>query len=453
MTTRREGALLAILCGAIVLESLDFSMVGVALPTIRNDLALDDATAQWVLSAYVLTYGGFMLLGGRVADTFGRRRVFTGSLCGLALCSLAAALATSGLMLALSRAAAGLCAAFLTPASIAIITTSFPAGARRNRALLIYGAAGAAGFSLGLALGGGLATLSWRLVFMLPAIACAAMLFFAPSLIPLDRVTAKKHHFDVRGAVLLTTAMLLCVATIVRSPDARAATTFAGLVATVTLVATFVVLQRRTPEPLLPARVVASGRLVRASLGALCFVGAFAAFEYLMVLYLHDVRGWSPAKTGAALLLVGVDALLAPFLTPPLVERFGSHRVVVTGMVTAVAAYGLLFAVDERWQALHLAPLMFLVGLAFALAYGTLTIEATIEADASDQGLAGAVLQASIQFGVAALVAIATATLAAAGGSLSVASYQRAFLVPVVTACLGLAVFLPRRHNSTSTPA
>ncbi|HWM72823.1 MAG TPA: MFS transporter, partial [Nocardioides sp.] len=205
----REWALLLVLCGALFLEGIDIAMLNVAVPSIRADLDLSTGTAHWVISAYVLGYAGFMLLGGRTADLFGRRRVFLLALAVFVLFSGLGGLADSGWVLVLARFVTGVAAGFMTPAGLSIITTSFEEGPLRDRAVVIYGATGAAGFVLGMVAGGLLTTISWRWVFFAPVLLGALLLVAGRALIRPDEVRpVPDHRFDLIGAVTLTAGMV-----------------------------------------------------------------------------------------------------------------------------------------------------------------------------------------------------------------------------------------------------
>src|SRR5918912_2298824 len=205
---RRAWAMLIVLCGALFLDALDVSMVGVALPSIRSDLHMSTSALQWVVSAYVLGYGGFLLLGGRAADLLGRRRVFAIALGVFVVASALGGVVNDGSLLVATRFIKGVSAAFTAPAGLSIITTSFPEGAARNKALAVYTATGAAGFSLGLVFGGLLTELGWRFTFLLPVPFALAILLVARNVIPRDRIIpGEKRRYDVAGAVTITAAM------------------------------------------------------------------------------------------------------------------------------------------------------------------------------------------------------------------------------------------------------
>src|SRR5918999_868566 len=217
----RAWGMLLVLCGALFLDAMDVSMVGVALPSIREDLDLSTSSLQWVVSAYVLGYGGFLLLGGRAADLLGRRRVFLISLGVFVVASGLGALANDGALLIATRFIKGVAAGFTAPAGLSIITTNFAEGAARNKALAIYTATGATGFSLGLVFSGALTEIDWRLVFAFPAPLALLTLLAAIRLVPDDgRPERSSSRFDVAGAVGVTAGILLLVFTLVEAPEA-----------------------------------------------------------------------------------------------------------------------------------------------------------------------------------------------------------------------------------------
>src|SRR5690242_17400948 len=244
-------------------------MVGVALPSIRSDLHMSTSSLQWVVSAYVLGYGGFLLLGGRAADLLGRRRMFLISLAVFLVGSGLGGLATGATVLIATRFIKGISAAFTAPAGLSIITTSFPEGPARNRALAIYTATGATGFSLGLVFGGLLTELGWRYVFFLPVVVAAITLAAAIKLVPASAAPpARERAFDVFGAASLTGAMLLLVFTVVEAPTVgwASARTIGSLLGVVAVLAAFIARERTAASPLVRLGILRSSSLVRANL-------------------------------------------------------------------------------------------------------------------------------------------------------------------------------------------
>jgi len=457
-SVRPSWGVLLVLCGAIFLEGIDVSMMGVALPSIRSELDMSTGSLQWVVSAYVLGYGGFMLLGGRAADLFGRRKMFLFWLAVFLVFSGLGGLATEGWMLIVARFVTGISAAFMTPAGLSIITTSFAEGPARNRALLVYAGTAAAGFSLGLVVGGILSEFSWRLVFFGPVLLSLVLLLSAIRLIPPgSRPDRSGQGFDLAGAICVTGAMLLLVYGVVEAPNLGWSRTLIVIACSAALLGIFVAIERRSASPLVRLGIFATGSLVRANLGAMLFAGSFFGFQFVAVLYLQELRGWSSLETGLALLAVGADAVLAPTLTPKLVQRFGNLPVIVGGFCLAAAAYALFLPLGLDWTYAAMFPTMILTGLAFSLTYGPLTIAATEGIAEEEQGLASGLLNASFQFGAALGLAIVTAVnIAATGPDSSPQSlldgYRAALIVPIAASVLGIVVisFGLRRQESAA---
>jgi EmrB/QacA subfamily drug resistance transporter len=450
--TARAWATLIVLCGALFLDALDVSMIGVALPSIRNDLGISQGSLQWVVSGYVLGYGGFLLLGGRAADLLGRRRVFLASLAVFLVASGLSSLTDDGSMLIATRFLKGVSAAFTTPAGLSIITTTFAEGRSRNRALSIYSATGATGFSLGLVVSGLLTELSWRWVMFMPVPLALLTLVAAVKLVPdTGRAAHRAQTFDLAGASLITAAMLGLVYTVVQAPQAgwaspRTLLSFLGVAA---LVSTFVWVERRSRAPLVRLGILRSGRLIRANIGAMSLTGAYFGFQFIATMYMQDLRGWSALETGLALFPGGATvAILAPRVTPKLVERFGVTKVILAGLISATAAYALFLPISANSAyAPAILPTALLAGLGLALAYSPLSIAATNGIRAEEQGLAGGLLNTSFQFGGALVLAIVSAVndaWAGSGGS-DVAlmdGYRAALVVPLIVTVASVGVTL-----------
>lgn len=457
-STTPRLALLLVLCGAVFMEGVDVSMMGVALPSIRADLGMSTGALQWVVSAYVLGYGGFVLLGGRAADLLGRRRMFLGWMAVFTVFSGLGGIASEGWMVIVARFVTGVAAGFMAPAGLSIITTSFREGRERNRAMLIYAGVGAAGFSLGMVVGGLLTAIGWRWVFFAPVLMAGLLLIVATRVVPRDDHLRADGGFDIAGALAITAAMSALVYTVVRAPDVQFELTLAGLAVSAALLTAFVLIERRASAPLVRLGILRSGNLVRANTAMLLFMGAFIAFQFIAVLYLQELRGWTPVETGLALAVLGIDAILAPTLTPRLVERFGKLRVIAAGIAVAAVGYGLFAGIGAGWTYWQMLPSFVLVGVAFALTFGTLMIVATDGIGEAEQGLAGGLTYVSLQFGAATGLAVVTAVNVAATDGTSAAAlldgYQTALLVPVAAVLLGLVVITTGLlRPATATPA
>ncbi|MFD3485558.1 MFS transporter [Streptomyces sp. NPDC058665] len=459
--TGRDWGVLLVLCGAIFLEGIDVAMLNVALPSIRADLGLSTGSLQWVMSAYVLGYGGFMLLGGRAADLFGRRRMFTFWLLVFLLFSGLGGFATDGWMLIVARFVTGVAAAFMTPAGLSIITAGFEEGPRRNKALLFYSGTAAGGFSIGLVVGGLLTSVGWRWVFFVPVLLAALILPAALAFVPKSaRPDRTGQSFDVLGGVTVTAAIVLLVLGVERASHSGAGATIGTLAAGLALLAAFVAVERRAAEPLVRLGIFRNGPLVRANLAGLLFAAGFFGFQFLVVLYLQELRGWSTLETSFAMLVIGIDAVLSPLLTPKLVDRFGNARVIFGGLFLAAVAYALFLPVGADWTYPAMFPSLIVLGLAFSLAYGPLTIVATEGVKEEEQGLAGGLLYTFFQFGAAlGLSAVTAVNVAATEGTSPTAmldGYRSALWVPVGTALAAVligALGLRRVPGSPATAA
>ncbi|WP_078965534.1 MFS transporter [Streptomyces aureocirculatus] len=475
----RARTLLLVLCGTVFLEGADIAMLAVAVPSIRSDLGLSTGTSAWVISAYVLGYAGFTLLGGRAADLLGRRRMFLTWLGVFIAFSGLGGFATEGWMLLVARFVTGVSAAFMTPAAMSIITTSYAEGPERDRALLIFAGTSAGGFSLGLVVGGLLTELDWRWVFFAPVLVAAVILAGALRLIPKAKAKAKAtataaeatqsprtpetsvlKGFDLPGATAAAGAMLLLALGIVRLEHGLADWPFtaAALTAGLLLVAAFVGIERRAAQPLVRLGIFRTGSVVRAGLGALLYLGAFMGFQLVLTLYLQDLRGWSSWQTAVAMVVLGCDVFLSPTLTPRLVRRYGNTRVILGGFVLALLAYVMFLPVGMDWPYLLMFPTLLLAGIGFALTLGPQMIAATDGVAEHEQGLASGLLQTATQFGAAIGISAVTAVIGLVsagshtGGShtgagpgagadpADLSAFRWALVVPVVMAALGVIV-------------
>lgn len=444
----RSWGVLIVLCGAIFLEGIDVAMLNIALPAIRADLGLSTGMLSGVVSAYVLGYGGFMLLGGRAADLLGRRRMFLIWLVVFLVFSGLGGFADEGWVLLLARFVTGVAAAFLTPAGLSLITTTFPEGRLRNQALLIYAGTAAGGFALGLVAGGLLTAIGWRWVFFAPVLMSLLILIAA---VPLIREPVREDRpaggFDVMGAVTITGAMMLLAYGVVRleHPADGWPLTVAAFAGGLALVAAFTAVERRSASPLVRLGLLRSATLIRANVMAVMLTASFFGFQFLVTIYLQELRGWSTIQTGLALLAAAVDVVIAPVLTPWLVNRFGSARVVLGGLLSGLLAYALFLGVGLDWTYAAMLPSMLLIGLMFAFVYGPVTIVATDGVAEHEQGLAGGLINSSFQFGAALGLSMVTAVnVAALGGGTDpeagLAAMRTALLVPVTATLLGALV-------------
>ncbi|MGX1882909.1 MFS transporter [Streptomyces sp. NPDC055287] len=457
---RLWGTLL-VLCAAMFLDALDVSMVGVALPSIATDLDLSTSTLQWIVSGYILGYGGLLLLGGRAADLLGRRRVFLVALGVFALASLLGGLVDSGPLLIASRFIKGLSAAFTAPAGLSIITTTFKEGPQRNRALSIYTTCAATGFSMGLVLSGLLTELSWRWTMLLPAPIALLALLAGIRMIPHSDRDGSSGGYDLPGAVTGTASMLLLVFTVVEAPEAGwgSARTLLSFLAAAVLLTVFVMIERRTASPLIRLGVLRSGSQIRAQLGAATFFGSYVGFQFLVVQYMQSLLGWSALQTALAFLPAGVLVALSSTKIGDVVDRFGTPRVIAAGLTFLVAGYALFLRVSLVPQyAAVILPSMLLIGAACALVFPSLNIQATTGVADNEQGMVSGLLNTSVQVGGAIFLAVVTAVITAGGGEggspqAVLDSFRPGLVVVTAVAAVGLLITLTglRRPRAQQT--
>ncbi len=447
---------LALLCVAQFMVVLDASIVNVALPSIGADLDFTQENLSWVVNAYVLVFGGFLLLGGRLADLLGRRRVFVAGLLLFSAASLAGGFAANDTQLVIARAAMGLGGALFSPAALSIITAMFKDGADRNKALGAWGAVAGSGGAAGVLLGGVLTDLAgWEWVFWVnvPIGVLTAILAFR--LIPESRATEIPRNFDLPGAVTVTAGLTILVYALVDADSAGwgSTQTVVLLAAAVGLLLSFVAIERRADAPLVPQRLVQLSTVRASNIIALLVGASLFSMFFFVSLYMQQVLGFSPLKTGISYLPLALTIILSAGVASQLVTRLGFKPVLMVGL--AFIAAGLVWfaqiSVDGTYAADVLGPsLLAAVGLGFSFVPVTIGAVSGIERD--DAGLASGLINASQQIGGALGLAI-LATIAngrtdslieAAGGDPAALpgalteGFQLAFLVGAGLALLGL---------------
>jgi EmrB/QacA subfamily drug resistance transporter len=402
----RPALALGVLSASILLDALDLSITQVALPSIQRELALPAATLQWVATGYALTYGGFLLLGGRAADLYGRRRVFLGGLLLFGVMSLVAGLAPGVGLLVGARGVQGIGAALTVPAAVSIIATTFPEGAQRNRALGVFAASGSAGFSVGLVLGGVLTDLAgWRWIFLVKVPVVAGVLLAALRTLPADPpVTGPRRAIDLAGAATGTAGVLLLVLAVSRAaePAAGPGLPIAAGAAAVALLITFVVVERRAVDPLLSRGLLRNRSVRSADLASLTVLAAPFGFSFVATLYLQDVLGWGPLGSGLALLPGAVlSIVVSRWVAPGLVDRAGLRAAGMTGLLLVAAGFALLLRLGPGvgYGTGLLPAVVVCFGLGMGVAYPVFTIAAVSGVDDAEQGVAAGVQSTALQVG------------------------------------------------------
>lgn len=403
-------ATLALLAFAQLIVSLDAYIVVVALPDIGGGLGFSDQTLQTVISAYAVAFGGFMLLGGRTADVFGRRRTFTAGLVLYAFSSLAGGLASGPAMLLAARAAQGMGGALVFPATLALINTTFAEGSERNRALSAWGGAGAAGLVLGVLLGGTLTTvLGWRSVFLVNVPFVAVAVCFAFSLIAADGKRARPHSFDVPGALSGSVGMSLLVFTLVQGPELgwRSPALLASALTGGLLVVAFVVIEARTDDPVMPLALLSNRNLSTAMVITLLFMATFGSVLYFLTLYFQDVHGYTALQTGLAFLLPTTCVVGGSAIGGRMATRFGLRATLVAALtIGAIGALVLGLAMSENASYNALVPGLVLLSFGDGVVYTTMFIAASSGVAARDQGIASGMASTGTQIGGAAGLAV-----------------------------------------------
>jgi EmrB/QacA subfamily drug resistance transporter len=455
----RAFALLAV---AYFMTIIDLTIVNVSLPTIGRDLHFSVTSLQWVVTAYALTFGGFLLLGGRAADLLGRRRILMLGLFVFTAASLACALSTGEAFLIASRAVQGLGAAIMLPAALSIVMNMFEEGAERNKALGIWGGLGAAGASIGLITGGLLTRYAgWQYIFYLNVPIGAAALALAPRIVPDSRLAATRRRFDALGAIAGTGALVLLVDAISQAPQYGwgATRTLVLLAVSTALLAAFLVIEDRVESPLLPLRIFRLRTLAGANTAGLLLGGSFFGFIFVGTLYMQQVLHYSALQTGVAWLATSLTSITLAGLSQWLVTRGGAKFVMATGM--ALIGAGVIWATQVPVHGHFLANLagpFLIAGAGTAFAFIPVSIAALAGVEEHQAGLASGLLNTSQQLGGAIGIAIAsgiaashTQKLVHAGNDAPTAltgGFQSAFWVLGAIALLAVpAIFLLIRRD------
>ena len=407
----RRWQALALVCVAFFMTVLDVSIVTVALPSIAQSLHLSPASLQWVLTAYAITFGGFLLLGGRAGDLLGRRRMFMAGLALFTLMSLVCGLASSTAMLVTARSFQGLGAAIISPATLSIITTTFDEGPERNKALGIWGAMGGAGAAAGVLFGGILTKyLGWEWIFFVNVPVGALVLMATPFRVRESRAPLETRRFDAVGACVVTAGLALLVYAISEAPTVgwASARTIALLVVSLTLLVAFVVWEARVDTPLMPLGIFKIRSLAGANAVAILLGGVVFANFFLLTLYVQDVLHYSALRTGLTFLATAGTTVVVAGAAQALTTKLGARPVMIAGLVLLTGAMVFYTQIPVRGQyPSNLLPGYLLVGFGLALSFVAVSIAALAGVGPRDAGLASGLLNTSQQIGGALGVAIA----------------------------------------------
>jgi EmrB/QacA subfamily drug resistance transporter len=414
--TDRRWSALALIVTAQFMVILDVAIVNVALPSIKSDLNFSQTNLQWVVSAYAIMFGGALLLGGRLADLLGRRRLFIAGLALFAASSLLCGLAWSESSLIAFRAVQGLGGALLAPAALSLLMTRFAEGRDRNLALGIYGAASGSGAAVGVLLGGVLTSyLSWSWIFFINVPVGVAAIVLAPLLLQESRAEVAHRHFDFPGAASITAGLMLLVYAMTRatSDGWGSGSTLALLAGAAALVLAFVAIELRSPSPLLPMRIFRS-RTLSAANAAMAIVGAVAFSEFfVLTLYLQDVLHYSAVMSGAAFAGFALSVVVLSNVAQVIVGRFGVRPTLTAGLLLSAISVAWLtqLPVDGHyfWD---LFPAFVLGGAGMGLSFVPVTIASLTGVERSDAGVASGLINTSRQIGGAIGIAAVSAVAA-----------------------------------------
>jgi EmrB/QacA subfamily drug resistance transporter len=465
---RRRWSALALLCGAFFMVILDANIVAVALPSIGGDLRFSEQALQWVLSAYLLSFGGLLLLGGRAADLLGRRRLFMVGLTFFTAASLVCGLAWSSGALIGARAFQGIGAAIMTPTALSIVSTTFPEGSERNKALGIWGTMGAFGATAGYLIGGPLVDgPGWEWIFFINIPIGLAALALSPALLRESRAALARRSYDPAGALTITGALFLLVYAVVEAPDvgwgdAQTIIVFAG---SSVLLAAFGLIESRHRAPIVPLRLLRSRTLVGANLVMLLFGTVGFGMPFILTQYAQQVLGFSALEFGTGFVVTPVAATVGMIVAQAAVQKVGFRPVAATGM--ALLGAGSLLLTQVSVAGSYLGDMIFgllVFGAGIGPAFATVTIAALAGVSERESGVASGLSNTAFQVGGALGVAIVSTVAVSASGDYLAANegpnplvvltegFQSAFLACVVLAGIGVALALALLGRPRSAP-
>ncbi|WP_217246054.1 MFS transporter [Streptomyces sp. AC602_WCS936] len=465
-TARRPALILAALALAQLIIALDYSIVFVALPDIGEGVGFSGQQLQWVIGAYAVAFGGFLLLGGRLADLLGRRRMFLTGLALYAIASVAGGLATTPGVLVGARAVQGIGGALLAPATLSLLTTTFEEGRERNRALGIWGATGSSGMVVGSLLGGVLTqAFGWEATFYVNVPLAVGVGLLGLRVLPVDPAVERRQGFDLPGGISVTAGALLLVFGLVQGPEAgwTDPVTLISFVAAAALIVAFVVIESRTADPLVPLKVFSYKSLRLGSMITFMFMATFGASAYFLTLALQTVRDWNALSTGLAFILPCACVLVGSVIGGKLSTAIGVRGTLVLGLVVGAIGTALFAAfLGDGSTYAQMTPGIIVFSLAQGVIWTAMFSAATAGVEEELQGLASGLATSGQQVGAAVGLAVLVAVSNAAAGSdltpaglsdgLQAATYTSAVLI-LLTVGLALALNKQPRAAQAEPPA
>ncbi|MFF8903805.1 MFS transporter [Streptomyces olivaceoviridis] len=464
-SARHKGLILAALALAQLIIALDYSIVFVALPDIGSGVGFSDQQLQWVIGAYAVAFGGFLLLGGRMSDLLGRRRMFLTGLALYALASVLGGLASDPWVLVAARAVQGIGGAFLAPATLSLLTSNFEEGPERNRALGVWGATGSSGMVVGSLLGGVLTqAFGWAAVFFVNVPLALGVALLGLQAIPADQPTERRQGFDLPGGITVTGGALLLVFGLVQGPEIgwAAPVTLVSFVAAAALIVGFVVIESRTADPLVPLRVFSFRSLRLGSMITFAFMATFGASAYFITLALQTVRGWSALTTGLAFILPCACILVGTVIGGRMSTAIGVRSTLVIGLLVGAVGTAVFAAfLGNGSTYAQMVPGIVIFSIAQGVIWTAMFSAATTGVEEKLQGLASGLATSGQQVGAAVGLAVLVAVSNAVSGSdpapaelsdgLQAATFTSAVLILLT---VGLALALPKPAAAVKeTPA
>ncbi|GAA3411220.1 MFS transporter [Paenibacillus hodogayensis] len=460
---RFKGLALFILAVSQLMMALDYTIIFVAMPSLGEELGFSANHLQWVVSAYSLAFGGFLLIGGRLSDLMGRRRMFIIAMALFGLGSLLGGLSTSQLMLVIARGLQGLGGALLSPATLSLIMSNFDEGAERNRAMGIWSAMGGVGLSLGLLLGGVLTSyVGWEATFFVNVPIALLAIAMTPIVLKESKISTQTRHFDVGGTLSITAGLLLIVYYLIQSPVAGwlSLGTLPFVLAGIILLIAFVAIEQRSAAPLLSFRLFRNRNLTGAALTAFLFSASFGTLYYFLTLYTQNVLHYSAIQSGLSFLPLTLSAFLGVRLINPLLTKVGVAGTIAAGMGTGAFGFLLLTQLSATGSVWGVIPGTVIIGIGQALVFTTMFIAGSTGIDPKEQGVASALITTGQQIGGAIGLAVIMAILSASMGSNATLetmtaaelnhSIHTAFIVTTVVTLLGIVVaFIALKQNKT----
>lgn len=460
-----KGLALVLLAVSQLILALDYTIIFVALPSLGAELGFSALHLQWVVSAYSLVYGGFLLIGGRLSDLLGRRRMFMIAMGLFGLGSLLGGLADSQSLLIIARGLQGLGGALLSPATLSLIMSNFEEGQERNRAMGIWAAMGGVGLSLGLLLGGLLTSyIGWESTFFVNVPIAVLVLILAPIALKESRSSSRSRHFDVAGSLSVTAGMLLIVYYLIQSPVdgwLNSRTIIPGVIG-IFLLILFVIIETRTREPLIPFRLFRLRSLTGAALTATIFSASFGTLYYFLTLYTQEVLHYTAIQSGLSFLPLTLSALLGAKLINKMISTIGVAGTIASGMGLGAIGFMLLTGLSETGSVWGIIPGMVIIGLGQAFVFTTMYIAGSSNIHMNEQGLASSIVSTGQQIGgavgLAVIMAIISSSLGTNAPMESMApgdlngAIRIAFIMNTVTTLIGILVaFVTLKQKKTAS--